>query len=174
MAAALNGALAVFATRASVEEMRSTTDILSKYIGNVAQNPSEPKYRQIRKQNAVFQQKILNVPGASAILQAVGFVERGDFLEMGTPDLELLNLALKRLAEELEEKDAKDREAAKKLAENRIAAQKAKDQEKKLLLMQIQGDNACRKEVGWKSGVSSAAMKAGKGITTFGDISARS
>ncbi len=46
---------------------------LRKYLENITQNPTEPKYRKIRKSNRVFQERVLPVEGAEKFLEAAGF-----------------------------------------------------------------------------------------------------
>jgi UBX domain-containing protein 6 len=46
---------------------------LSKFIGNVQKDPSDPKYRKIRLTNAMVQERVAAVAGAVDLLRAVGF-----------------------------------------------------------------------------------------------------
>ncbi|KAJ8598408.1 hypothetical protein CTAYLR_003030 [Chrysophaeum taylorii] len=67
---------------AATEKARST---LLKILGNLASDPSNEKYRKLRTSNAVIQAKVLSVPGAVGVLEAVGFVRGEESLEVG-PD----------------------------------------------------------------------------------------
>ena len=55
------------------ERVRVALSTLMRLIVNALETPAEAKYRTIRVENAAIQQKILSVPGASAMLLAVGF-----------------------------------------------------------------------------------------------------
>ena len=44
-----------------------------RYIGNVASNPGEEKFRRIRVSNAAFQSKVASVPHSLEFLELVGF-----------------------------------------------------------------------------------------------------
>lgn len=87
-----------------VEMKQHTTDdgtfktacsTLLKYMGNVARNPDEEKYRRIRLGNAVFQQRVASVNGGVEFLELCGFKkdDEGEFLTMPreTVNKELLN-----------------------------------------------------------------------------------
>ncbi|MBN3315551.1 UBXN6 protein, partial [Atractosteus spatula] len=55
------------------EKLKAGIDIISKYIDNICNNPSEEKYRKIKLQNKVFQEKVKCIEGSREFLQAVGF-----------------------------------------------------------------------------------------------------
>lgn len=86
--------------------------ILLKYLYNIVLHPTESKYRQIRTSNKVFWNNIW-INGGRGVLHALGFEERGPFVEMGPNTGSLPGERLKHLAdaivmlEELE-KDRKD------------------------------------------------------------------
>jgi len=44
-----------------------------RYIGNVASNPGEEKFRRIRVSNAAFQSKVASAPHGLEFLEIVGF-----------------------------------------------------------------------------------------------------
>ena len=46
---------------------------MCRYIGNVASNPGEDKFRRIRISNAAFQSKVASVPHSTEFLEIVGF-----------------------------------------------------------------------------------------------------
>lgn len=58
-------------------------DILVKYLTNILHEPANAKYRQIRIANPTFFQSVWQTP-ARGLLLAMGFVEQGAFLELGT------------------------------------------------------------------------------------------
>ncbi len=47
--------------------------MLCRYIGNVASNPGEEKFRRIRVSNAAFQSKVASAPHGLEFLEIVGF-----------------------------------------------------------------------------------------------------
>lgn len=55
-------------------------DVLSKYLDNLIQTPSEEKFRKIRKSNKVFQEKVADIKGSAEFLKAVGFEEIEDVI----------------------------------------------------------------------------------------------
>lgn len=68
------------------------------YAANAKDNPTEPKYHRIRKENAAFKARVLPFDGSLELLDACGFKEQGDFLAIeGQPDGFVLAQALKFL-----------------------------------------------------------------------------
>lgn len=59
--------------------------LLTKYLTNIAMNPSKANYRQIRIANKNFFQSIWQT-SARGLLLAVGFVEQNAYAEMGTEE----------------------------------------------------------------------------------------
>ncbi|KAJ8419018.1 hypothetical protein AAFF_G00005170 [Aldrovandia affinis] len=55
------------------EKVKAAVDIISKYLDNIYNNPTEEKYRKIKISNKVFQEKVNCVEGSREFLQAVGF-----------------------------------------------------------------------------------------------------
>ncbi|KAJ8362934.1 hypothetical protein SKAU_G00117650 [Synaphobranchus kaupii] len=55
------------------EKVKAGVDIISKYIDNILNNPTEEKYRKIKQSNKVFQEKVSSMEGSSEFLQALGF-----------------------------------------------------------------------------------------------------
>ena len=66
-------------------------------VGNVAQNPGEDKFRQLKLSSAAFQSKVGAVPGSVEFLELCGFQKSssGDVLQMepGAVRQEVLTLA---------------------------------------------------------------------------------
>ncbi|CAE8617502.1 unnamed protein product [Polarella glacialis] len=67
---------------------------LRSYIGNLAKNPSDQKFQRINCENGHFLAKVANIQGATAVLEACGFVPDGsslvvcsDFLKSKGPKL---------------------------------------------------------------------------------------
>jgi len=58
-------------------------DVLVKYLTNILHEPGNPKYRQIRIENPTFHSAVWQTP-ARGLLFAMGFVEQGIHIELGT------------------------------------------------------------------------------------------
>merc|ERR1712013_873329 len=56
------------------------------YIDNLAQNPMEPKFQKINKENAAFKTRVQPFDEAVAVLQACGFRDEGSQLTID-PDI---------------------------------------------------------------------------------------
>ncbi|KAL2965998.1 hypothetical protein AAZX31_16G092700 [Glycine max] len=65
------------------------------YVGNVAKNPKEDKYRKIRLNNPLFQDRVGSLNGGVEFLELCGFERTGDFLYLPDEkvDMALLNSA---------------------------------------------------------------------------------
>ena len=44
-----------------------------QYLDNILQNPSEEKYRKIRKSNKAFQERVASIEGTELFIEACGF-----------------------------------------------------------------------------------------------------
>uniref|UniRef100_A0A3P8V7V8 UBX domain-containing protein 6 n=1 Tax=Cynoglossus semilaevis TaxID=244447 RepID=A0A3P8V7V8_CYNSE len=55
------------------EKVKAAVDIISKYVENICKNPTEEKYRKIKVNNKVFQEKVRCVEGSREFLLALGF-----------------------------------------------------------------------------------------------------
>eukprot|EP00930_Biecheleria_cincta_P077622 TRINITY_DN64927_c0_g1_i1.p1 TRINITY_DN64927_c0_g1~~TRINITY_DN64927_c0_g1_i1.p1 ORF type:complete len:176 (-),score=45.25 TRINITY_DN64927_c0_g1_i1:300-794(-) len=53
-------------------------NVLVKLLENVIKNPSEVKFRSVRRENAAIKAKVLDCPGGAAVLVAAGFAEDAD------------------------------------------------------------------------------------------------
>ena len=72
--------------------------ILLKYLYNIALHPCESKYRQIRTSNKVFWTNVW-CNGGRGILHALGFEEKGAYIEMGPNTGPLSGERLKHVAD---------------------------------------------------------------------------
>jgi hypothetical protein len=59
--------------------------ILGRYLANIVQHPGDCKYRRLRMANPNFAQHVWLTP-AKGILLALGFVEHGAFVELGSSE----------------------------------------------------------------------------------------
>lgn len=66
------------------EKVKTAVDTIGKYIDNICKN-SEEKYRKIRTQNKVFQEKVVCIKGTEEFLQAVGF----EMMSLPVPEQEV-------------------------------------------------------------------------------------
>ncbi|XP_038633160.1 UBX domain-containing protein 6 isoform X3 [Scyliorhinus canicula] len=55
------------------ERIKIACETLGKYIDNICNNPNEEKYRKIKLQNKVFQERISELEGTHEFLQSIGF-----------------------------------------------------------------------------------------------------
>jgi UBX domain-containing protein 6 len=71
------------------------------YLNNLLANPSEEKFRRIRKDNRAFQDRVAKVTGGVNFLKAAGFTEESEFWAMGAQDDALLADGVRLLEEYL-------------------------------------------------------------------------
>ena len=62
----------------SKEQRASAFDLLTKVVSNVADYPTESKFRQLKADNAIVRKTILDLPCGDAPLAAVGFFKDGE------------------------------------------------------------------------------------------------
>ncbi|XP_051893635.1 UBX domain-containing protein 6 [Pristis pectinata] len=55
------------------DKIKIACETLGRYIDNICNNPSEEKYRKIKLQNKVFQERISELEGTHEFLQSIGF-----------------------------------------------------------------------------------------------------
>ncbi|XP_053153078.1 UBX domain-containing protein 6 isoform X2 [Hemicordylus capensis] len=55
------------------EKVRLGVETIAKYLDNIHLHPEEEKYRKIKLQNKVFQERIHSLEGAHSFFQAIGF-----------------------------------------------------------------------------------------------------
>ena len=78
-------------------------DVLVKYLTNILYNPAHAKYRQIRVANPTFGPAVWQHTAARGLLLALGFVEQGAHVELGThrpltrDQLQMLSTVLLRI-----------------------------------------------------------------------------
>ncbi|XP_005993833.1 UBX domain-containing protein 6 isoform X2 [Latimeria chalumnae] len=58
------------------EKVKVATETIAKYIDNICNNPTEEKYRKIKLQNKVFQERVVCLEGAHEFFQAIGFEKK--------------------------------------------------------------------------------------------------
>ncbi|CAK9796060.1 UBX domain-containing protein 6 [Anthophora quadrimaculata] len=58
------------------EKINACIETLGKYLENIINNPDEEKYKKIRMQNKIFQDKVLPIEGALDYLIAAGFRQK--------------------------------------------------------------------------------------------------
>eukprot|EP00667_Euglena_gracilis_P016680 EG_transcript_17494 len=68
-------------------QAKVAAETMTVYLNNVLNNPTEPKYRKIKLGNQAFQTRVAALTGGVQYLEAAGFVNAGEFLELGEPDL---------------------------------------------------------------------------------------
>jgi len=55
------------------ERVETCVETLCKYLDNIVLNPSEPKYRKIRKSNKAFQERVASLEGTEEFIRDCGF-----------------------------------------------------------------------------------------------------
>ncbi|XP_065634237.1 uncharacterized protein LOC112030736 [Quercus suber] len=77
--------------------VRRAFETLLIYVGNIAKNPDEEKFRKIRLTNPLFQDRVGNLRGGMEFLELCGFerTEGDEFLYLPDDkvDMEILNTA---------------------------------------------------------------------------------
>ncbi len=68
--------------------------LLRAYLGNLAKDPENPKFKKINKENKAFKEKVGDVKGGLAFIKAVGFQDKGTTLEIEHVDLPALQSIL--------------------------------------------------------------------------------
>ncbi|XP_076381680.1 GDI interacting protein 3 [Megalopta genalis] len=84
------------------EKIENCVETLSKYLENIINNPEIEKYRRIRMQNKIFQEKVRPIDGAMDFLHAAGFREttllhndvEEDFLLWSPENCDIENLTM--------------------------------------------------------------------------------
>jgi len=71
----LSACLIIHTLNKDAEKVKVCVDTLTKYLDNIIQNPSEEKFRKIRKSNKAFTERVSSLEGADIFLSAVGFDE---------------------------------------------------------------------------------------------------
>lgn len=81
------------------EALRTCWQTLFKFCANVANAPQEEKFQRVRLTNPAVQSRVAAFKGAVDFLQVAGFKPDagGEFLELGQPDLPLLQVAGEQL-----------------------------------------------------------------------------
>ncbi|KAJ6809988.1 chromatin assembly factor 1 subunit A-B-like [Iris pallida] len=77
-------------------KLKRAFQTLLTYVGNVARNPDEDKFRKIRLNNQTFQDRIGSLQGGIEFLEQCGFQKEGDeflFLPRDKVDMAVLNSA---------------------------------------------------------------------------------
>jgi len=69
------------------DRFKTACSVLMKYIGNLASNPEEEKFRQIRIGNDAFQKKVAAVIGGMEFLMECGFERQGEYLVIPERDV---------------------------------------------------------------------------------------
>lgn len=68
-----------------------------KYIGNIAKNPAEEKFRRIKLSNAAFQSRVASLPSSLTFFELIGFQKDADgealYMPVEKVNAEVLNLA---------------------------------------------------------------------------------
>ena len=131
----------------------------------MAKDPTNPKYRRIRKDNKQVSGKVLVCRGALSLLLAVGFESVGKFLVMeeGSVDGARVQHSIAALHAVLAGQQAARQAQMAGLRAEAAHKKAARDQ----LKAAVAGDNAARRDPNWKA---KQFEKNGKDIKRFSDI----
>lgn len=69
----LTACLIIHSCNKGREKVSNCVQTLQKYMDNIIQNPDEEKYRRIKLNNRVFQEKVAPLEGTTEFLEAAGF-----------------------------------------------------------------------------------------------------
>jgi len=69
----LTSALIIHTLNKDPEKIKICVETLCKYLDNILQNPTEEKFRKIRKSNKAYQERISSLEGCDLFLEAAGF-----------------------------------------------------------------------------------------------------
>ena len=78
----LTAVLIIHTCNSPRDRVETGVETLCKYIDNIVNNPSELKFRKIRKSNKAFNERVASLEGTSEFLEGCGFVSR----QMEGPD----------------------------------------------------------------------------------------
>jgi len=168
------------------EQKEPAIATLTKILANTVKDPSNPKFRRLRRANPTLQTKIFSVPGCAELLMAAGFEVEGDELVLpeGVDVAWILDELKSFGSQELMEHARAERDA-------RIAAAKAEDakaselkgrvtggsaEDRKRLLQQLEYDRQEREmreklaAEGYREEVGIPAEKKGSAVKRFADI----
>lgn len=148
-------------------EHSSAVALLTRILANIAANPDDPKYRQLRASNPKIAQ-MLATKGVRAILIGSGFVDGAVLTMPADAPVDDVNEALRLLNEQVASRAAAQVADKQAELERRASMEKENAEERKRMKMQISDDAAARKEPGWKA--KAAGVKEGKSITSCSDV----
>jgi len=70
----LTSCLIIHTINKDSEKIQVCVNTLCKYMDNIIQNPSEEKFRKVRKSNKAYQERVAILEGSDIFLQAAGFI----------------------------------------------------------------------------------------------------
>lgn len=73
---ALTSCLLIHTCNGPRDRVEAGVETLCRYLNNIVDHPGEEKYRRIRLNNRIFQERVLPLEGALEFLQAAGFERR--------------------------------------------------------------------------------------------------
>ena len=57
------------------QQYKTAFEVLTKLLNNIIENPTEPKFRVIKKSNLVISSRLLNIPEILDVLNVLGYEE---------------------------------------------------------------------------------------------------
>lgn len=70
----LTAVLIIHTCNSPRQKVATCVETLGKYIDNILANPTEPKFRKIKKKNKAFQERVGSLEGTAQFLEGCGFV----------------------------------------------------------------------------------------------------
>ena len=71
-------ALSLLASHPNAAERDASRALLLKAATNLQSDPTNPKFRRLRKGNKIIEAKVVKVTGAPEVLACIGFEDAGD------------------------------------------------------------------------------------------------
>ena len=75
--------------------------LLQKLVLNIVKNPTDPKFRSIKKSNKVIASKLLSLKGVDWLLIAIGFVDDGESYVLHDDHFRTLSLSTRTIDDNL-------------------------------------------------------------------------
>ena len=72
----LTAVLIIHTCNSPRDRVELCVETLCKYLDNIVNNPTEPKFRKIRKSNRAFQERVASLDGSQEFLEGCGFEVR--------------------------------------------------------------------------------------------------
>lgn len=147
-ARALPGILANLKERYDQEKLVEAVRLVIKLFENIVNNPTEEKYRSVKKSNVTLQSKVFCFSGIERIFTELGFTQDGEFYRIGNQSIMPIRdavIILRAQEVSLQTRRVENEAANKRIAELQ-AERNHQEEHKKKLLEQMKQDRAEKKQ----------------------------